>query len=77
MKEKTQVNPYMILSIVFMLAIIVLGTMLYANQYYDFGNGFKIKKSTLNGLSEAMNDNPFRLCDTSNQNNCLIIARIK
>ncbi len=76
MKRKNKINPYMILSIVFMLAIIVLGTYLYINQSYNF-NGFKIKKSTLNDFSETMNNQPFRLCDTNSDNRCVIFGRIK
>ena len=76
MKNK-QINYFKILSIVFMLAIIVLSSILYIQQssYYEIA-GVKIKQSTINDFSSVMNNQPFRLCDTI-QNKCITIARIR
>jgi hypothetical protein len=69
------INPYMILSIVFTILILVLSFVLYIqSSYYEIG-GIKIKQSTINDFSNVMNDKPFRLCDTMNQ--CVMFGRIK
>ena len=73
---KTKTNYWKISAITLILLIVVLSFNLYSNQYYDIG-GMKIKKSTVNDFSNSMNDKPFRLCDTSIEDKCLMFARIK
>jgi len=72
---KIKMNYWKVLSIIFILLIIVLTIFLYTNSYYDF-NGMKIKKSTMDDFSRAMNDKPFKLCDTI-QNKCMVTGRLK
>jgi len=69
-------NKYKILSIVFILIILGLSINLYNKQQtYDLGV-FEIKKSQLNELSEAVDNNNFLLCQI-NQNKCVRINKIK
>ena len=73
MRKKT--NYWMIASIVFIVLTFIFATLCFTNYSYDFGNGIKIKKSTLDDFSKSMEDKPFQLCNMNNKN-CMVIGKL-
>jgi hypothetical protein len=64
--------------VLIVLALAGLSLELYQEKttYYDFGDDFKILKTDLNALSDAMNENPFWVCSMKT-NDCVEINRIE
>jgi len=71
-------NNWKIVSIVLMIVLVIeIGLLIQQRTAtYDFGTGGIIKKSTVNDLSTVMNDEPFRICNTEN-NNCFVVGKLK
>ena len=74
---KNKINIYKIISVVFIMMLLGLAFLIYRQSQatYDFGV-VKIKKSSVNAISEAMDNKLFRICEIES-NQCVVIGRIK
>ena len=74
---KNKINIYKIISVVFIMMLLGLAFLIYRQSQatYDFGV-VKIKKSSVNAISETMDDKPFKICEMES-NQCVVIGRIK
>ena len=62
-------------SIILLISVILLGYIFYNNQFYNFGDGFKVKKSIVDKMIEEMGS-PIEICDIDN-NRCVKLGKIE
>lgn len=77
MAPEEEFNIWKVLTLVFAViaVVLVLSMAIQGGKYYDFGNGFRLKKSTVNDISKAMDNEPFRICSIHSED-CLTIGKI-